>query len=109
MTYQKANITDVDSKVPEGTGGMWFLKDALDSSKIGFTILELNPNETSNEHDHDEQEEIYYVESGSVDVTVNGDTVTLNEGEVIRIDPEDTRQIQNRNEPSRLILVGAPL
>lgn len=48
------------------------------------------------------------MESGAVDVTVGGETVTLEPGEVLRVDAAETRQIRNRDAPSRLVLVGAP-
>lgn len=109
MTYTKASPEEIDPRIPETFGGRtWFLKDSLDTDHIGFTILELEPNENAPEHSHDEQEEIYYVESGAVDVNVNGESVSLAEGEVIKLDAEDTRQVRNRDEPSRLVLVGAP-
>jgi mannose-6-phosphate isomerase-like protein (cupin superfamily) len=109
MTHKKANSDEIDPREPESFGGRtWFLKDALDTDHIGFTILELDPNENAPEHSHDEQEEIYYVEDGAVDVVVNGESVSLSEGEVIKLDAEDTRQVRNRDRASRLVLVGAP-
>lgn len=109
MPYTKANPDEIDPREPESFDARtWFLKDALDTDRIGFTILELDPNENAPEHSHDEQEEIYYVEDGAVDVVVNGESVSLSEGEVIKLDAEDTRQVRNRDRASRLVLVGAP-
>ncbi len=51
---------------------------------------------------------MYYVESGGVDVTVDGETVPLEAGEALRVDAAESRQIVNRDAQSRLVLVGAP-
>lgn len=87
---------------------MWFLKDALDTDELGFTVLELEPGVSGKEHSHEGQEEVYYVVEGGVAVDVEDETVALDEGEALRIDPADTRQIVNGDEPSRLVLVSAP-
>jgi quercetin dioxygenase-like cupin family protein len=109
MTYTTANPEEIDPQTPDGFDPRaWFLKDTLDTDHIGFTVLELDANENAPEHSHEEQEEIYYVVDGAVDVDVDGDSVSLTEGEVIKLDPEDTRQVRNRDRASRLVLVGAP-
>lgn len=40
---------------------------------------------------------MYYVESGGVDVTVDGETVPLEAGEALRVDAAESRQIVNRD------------
>ena len=61
-------------------------------------------------HDHsaDDQEEVYYVVTGGVDIDFGTETVPLEEREAIRIDPDEERQIRNRDHYSELVLVGAP-
>lgn len=112
MGYQKASTADVESVVPEEFGGMWFLKDQLDTSEVGVTILELEPDGKGKEHDHgsDGQEEVYVCVDGRIDVEFGDGTVTLDENEAVRVDPEETRQLHNRgDERARLVLVGGPL
>lgn len=112
MGYDTASKTDVESVVPEEFGGMWFLKDELDSEHVGITILELEPEGKGKEHDHaeDGQEEIYYVTEGEVDVELDDEVVTLTEDQVMRLDPEQTRQIVNRGDKrAKLVLAGGPL
>lgn len=113
MAHTKLSLNDVDPMIPEEhgqdfDGKWWFLKDSLNTTNLGFTILEMDPEENGPEHEHEDQEEIYYVEHGSVEVNVNGETESLTEGEVLKLDAEDTRQITNGDEASRLVLVGAP-
>lgn len=112
MGYDTVDRTDVESVVPEEFGGMWFLKDALDATELGVTVLELEPDGKGKEHDETEsgQEEIYYVVEGTVAVHLDDETVTLGEGEAIRLDPDQRRQIENDGDQrATLVLAGAPL
>jgi uncharacterized cupin superfamily protein len=112
MGYQTASTDDVESVIDEEYGGMWFLKDALGTEEVGLTVLELEPGAKGKEHDHggDGQEEIYCVVDGEIDVDIEDETVTLGEGDAVRIDAGETRQIHNRGEDrARLVLAGAPL
>ena len=40
MVYQTAAPDEVDSVIDDGQGGMWFLRDALDTVALGVTLLE---------------------------------------------------------------------
>ncbi|SIS09035.1 cupin domain-containing protein [Natronorubrum thiooxidans] len=114
MGYDTASKTDPESVVPDEFGGMWFLKDELETDHLGFSILELEPGGKGKAHDETEsgQEEIYYVVAGLVDIEVgdSDETVTLEEDDLIRLDADERRQIVNRgDEHAKLVLVGAPL
>ena len=112
MGYQKASTDDVDSVIDDEYGGMWFLKEALDTDEVGVTVMQLEPGSKGKPHDHSEdgQEEVYCVVDGEVAVEFDGETVTLEENEAVRIDPEQRRQIRNESEDlARLVLVGAPI
>lgn len=112
MGYDTADKTDAESVVPEEYGGMWFLKDELDASDLGVTILELEPGGKGKEHDESStgQEEIYYVVSGAVTIHLDGETVSLGAEDAIRLDPDQRRQIENTgDERATLVLAGAPL
>lgn len=112
MGYKKASTEDVDSVVPEEYGGMWFLRDALETERLGISVLELEPDAKGKEHshEHDGQEEVYIVVEGTVDVdlTDRDETVTLREEDALRLDADETRQIVNRgDERAKLVLAGA--
>lgn len=112
MGYDTASKADVESVVPDEFGGMWFLKDALETDELGLTVLELEPGGKGKEHDEAEtgQEEVYCVVAGSVDIELENETVALESGDAIRLDPEETRQIHNTgDERATLVLAGAPL
>lgn len=111
MGYTTASIDDTESVIPAEWGGMWFLRDALDAEKLGFTMMELEPGGKGKEHEHagEGHEEIYYVVEGELDVDLGEETVTLGENEAIRVDPGQPRQLHNRgNETARVVIAGAP-
>jgi mannose-6-phosphate isomerase-like protein (cupin superfamily) len=112
MGYKKASTEDVDSVVPEEYGGMWFLRDALETERLGISVLELEPDAKGKEHnhEHDGQEEVYLVVEGTVDVdlTDRDETITLREDDALRLDADETRQIFNRGDArAKLVLAGA--
>jgi mannose-6-phosphate isomerase-like protein (cupin superfamily) len=114
MGYDTAAKTDPESVVDEEYGGMWFLKEELDTDELGISILELEPGGKGMEHDEagTGQEEVYYVVEGAIEIDLSegAETVSLETDEAIRLDPEETRQIHNRgDERAKLVLVGAPL
>ncbi|MFC6716213.1 cupin domain-containing protein [Natrialbaceae archaeon GCM10025810] len=116
MSYDTASKTDPESVVDEEWGGMWFLKDELETDHLGFTVLELEPGGKGMEHDEAEsgQEEIYYVVEGEFEVELRRDdgdeTVTVEAEDAIRLDPDERRQIFNRgDERATMVLVGASI
>lgn len=112
MGFDRAAKTDPNSVVPEEYGGMWFLREELNTDQLGFTVLELEPGGKGKEHDESatDQEEIYYVVDGTITVDLAEETVQLSADEVIRLDPDETRQLRNEGETrAKLVLAGAPL
>lgn len=109
MAYRKASTDDVDSVIDAEYGGMWFLRDELDTEEVGVTIMELEPDARGKEHDHghDAQEEVYVCVDGTVEVECGDETVELGEDEALWLSPDQTRQIFNRgDERAKLVLVG---
>jgi len=112
MPHTKAHVSDAESVLPDDVKGeMWMLRDDLDTETLGFTVLALEAGEETMSHAHvdDDQEEIYYVATGGVDVDFGDHTVSLDEDEALRISPEEERQIRNRDQFSKLVLVSAPV
>lgn len=111
MGYQTASTGDVESVVDEEYGGMWFLKEPLETSELGVTILELEPGARGMEHDESGsgQEEVYVCVDGEATFEVGDDTVTVGENEAIRVDAGTTREVFNRgDERVKLVIAGAP-
>jgi len=106
-TYKRVNYRDIDPV----SGGMHFLREPLDSERVGVTVTRCEPNWNSRPHDHTENghEEIYVLIEGSATVVVDGEAVGMESGDAIWIPPEATRQIRNDDEESAFVLVSAPV
>jgi mannose-6-phosphate isomerase-like protein (cupin superfamily) len=111
MAHRKASTDDVDSVIDAEYGGMWFLRDELDTDEVGVTIMELEPEARGKEHDHahDGQEEVYVCVEGAVDVECGEETVELGADEALWLSADQTRQLHNRGDGrAKLVLVGGP-
>jgi mannose-6-phosphate isomerase-like protein (cupin superfamily) len=106
MAYTKVNYEDVDPVA----GSMHFLRDPLDCDTVGVTVLDCEPGWSGKAHDHAEEdhEEVYLLVEGEATVTIEGEDVSMEAGDAVRIAPTATREIQNGETESTFVLVGAP-
>lgn len=107
MAYTRVNYRNVDATAE----AMHFLRDPLGTEQLGVTVVECEPGWSGKEHDHAEEdhEEVYLLLEGGATVTIdNREEVPMEPGDAVRISPETTRRIQNDDEPSTFVLVGAP-
>jgi mannose-6-phosphate isomerase-like protein (cupin superfamily) len=106
MSYTKINYRDVDAVAD----GMHFLREALDCSNLGITVVECDPGWTGMEHDHADEgeEEVYLLVEGEATLTVEGEAVEMAPGDALRVSPSTPRQIRNGDVQSRFVIVGAP-
>ncbi|WP_435068677.1 cupin domain-containing protein [Haloplanus sp. C73] len=105
MSHALVDYHDVDSV----GGGLHFLRDALDCSNLGVSVLDVDAGWSGKPHDHadDGQEEVYVLIEGAATVTVGDETVRMLAGDALRVDPETTRQIDTE-ESSLFVIAGAP-
>lgn len=81
----------------------------LGVTSFGFQILDIPPNWADYpEHDHegDGQEEVYLVLRGSGEMSVGGDTITLDPDTMVRVSPGAKRKITPGGEGMRLLAMG---
>lgn len=106
MSHTLVNYREVEPV----SARLHFLRDALDCENLGFSVRECEPGEVGLEHDHaDEgQEEVYFLVEGEASVTVDGERVELSPGDALRVDPGATRQLENGDAESLLVVAGAP-
>jgi len=87
------------------------LSDALGTSNLAINYYELAPGESSayGFHAHADQEEVFYVQSGTVTFrTADGD-VTAAAGDLVRFGPGEYQRCVNEGaERATLLVVGAP-
>lgn len=104
MSHDSVTYDDVEPLAP----GMHFLRDELDCENLGVTVLEASEGWEGKEHDHaeDGQEEVYLLVDGSGELTVDGETLSLEPGRAVRVDPESTRRLAF-DEESTMVIAGA--
>lgn len=105
MSYTKANYEDVESK----GGALHFLRDELECENLGLTVIDAEKGWEGLEHDHaeDEHEEVYLLVEGKVTAEIDGEKVSLEEGDAVRVPGEASRKLEAK-EDSKIVAVGAP-
>ena len=99
----------IDDMYSTYRGGMKHARAELGVTSFGMQVIDLPPNlDGYPEHDHAEsgQEEVYVVLSGEVDLIVDGETMRLANGSMVRVGPEARRQLVTRDQPVRLLALG---
>jgi uncharacterized cupin superfamily protein len=94
------------------TAGNWTLvRRTLELQSFGVNLVDLAPGEQVPEHDETErdQEELFYIVSGSPTLVVDGDEHRVRAGTFARLDPEHPRTVRNDAEtPATVLIVSAP-
>lgn len=105
MSHTRVSYADVEPRAP----GMHFLRDALDCEQMGFTVLDASAGWEGKEHDHahDGQEEVYFLVDGAATLTVDGEDVSLDPGDAVRVAPDASRELAFDVE-SQMVIAGAP-
>jgi len=112
---EKVTVDDVENRPnPLGVHGVRLpVSQALDTEDVALVVYELEPGEqfSGGLHTHHDQEEIFYVLSGTAtfEVGTEREEVTVDGGEVIRFPPGEFQSGHNHSdEPVRALVVGAP-
>ncbi len=105
MSYETTNYERVDPKAP----GMYFLRDALGCDELGITVVDVDAGWEGMAHDHagEGHEEVYLLLNGAATIDVEGDSVSLEAGDAIRVPPTASRQLRFE-EDGQMVIVGAP-
>jgi uncharacterized cupin superfamily protein len=99
-------VANVDA-LAEGPG-FRKVRRALGVTAFGVNAVEIPPGYETGRHYHDEQEELYFVHRGRVEITFNdGDTHLLGPGGLARVDAATVRKIKNvGDEPAVYLIAG---
>jgi uncharacterized cupin superfamily protein len=81
------------------------LRAELGVTSFGLNQIVLRPGQRGRIHGHRDQEEVYLVLDGTLDVLVEGEPTTLGRGELMRVAPGVRRQLVNRG-PGTLHLLA---
>lgn len=106
MSFKLAHCDDCE------TSGNWRLvRRTLNLRAFGINLVDLPPGEQIPEHDEAgrDQEEVFYVVSGSPTLVVDGEPYPTRPGTFARLDPEHTRTVRNDGgEPASVLIASAP-
>jgi mannose-6-phosphate isomerase-like protein (cupin superfamily) len=84
------------------------IRRALGVTAFGVNAIELPPGYETGRHFHEEQEELYFVHRGRIEITFGDDaTHELGPGGLARVDAATVRKIKNVGEgPAIYVIVG---
>ena len=99
-------VADLDS-IGEGYG-FRKIRRALGVTAFGVNAIVLPPGVETGRHYHDEQEELYFVHRGTIEMEFgDGSTYVLDSGGIARVDAPTIRKIRNvRDEDAVYVVVG---
>jgi mannose-6-phosphate isomerase-like protein (cupin superfamily) len=82
------------------------VRRALGVTAFGVNAIELPPGFETGRHFHDEQEELYFVHAGRIEMTFDDEsTYLLGPGGLARVDAETVRKIKNVGDEAAVYLV----
>jgi mannose-6-phosphate isomerase-like protein (cupin superfamily) len=83
------------------------VRKCLGVTAFGVNAIVLPPGFETGFHYHDEQEELYFVHRGAIDVEFGDGTVqTLAEGGIARVDAATSRKIRNSGSVEAIYLIA---
>ncbi len=99
-------VANVDA-LGEGPG-FRKLRRELGVTAFGVNAIELPAGMETGRHFHDEQQELYFVHRGRIEMTFNdGDSHLLGPGGLARVDASTVRRIKNvGDEPALYVIAG---
>jgi mannose-6-phosphate isomerase-like protein (cupin superfamily) len=87
------------------------VRKELDVTAFGVNVITIPPGYETGRHFHDEQEELYFVHRGAIEIVFGEDGTEahrLEEGGAARVDPATVRQVKNAStsEDAVYLVVG---
>lgn len=106
--YEKLSLGDLEKRTFDEDGpSLKAVGYELRPQKMRPALWVFEAGETGRHHRQEEQEELYLVLEGRIEMTVEDETVELEAGDVVVVPPESWRQL-SALEHSEVFVVGAP-
>jgi uncharacterized cupin superfamily protein len=108
---QRSSFAVVHRDQLERTGNWALVRRSLGCSALGANLVEIPPGESIPEHDETDrdQEELFFVLSGSAVLVIDGADHAAPEGTFARLDPVHRRTVRNDgDEDASVLIVSAP-
>jgi len=108
--YTSKRLEEVDDVLGDYPGEMRMMTAALGAQQVAFTYRRM-PQHTGGKgsygHRHKEQEEVYFVASGTLQFKLDDEVVDVEAGTAVRVPPETWRSVWNdKPEDVELIIVS---
>jgi len=108
--YTIKHLEDVQDVLGDYPGEMRMMTSDLEAEQVAFTYRRM-PQHTGGKgsygHRHKEQEEIYFVASGTLQFKLGNDVVDVAAGSAVRVPPETWRSVWNdETGDAELIIVS---
>lgn len=108
MSYSKVSLDSVEPRDVDGIEpSLRAIGYELRPSKMRPSVWEFDAGESNNRHRQREQEELYVVLDGRLQMEVEDETIDIVEGDYVLVPPESWRQL-TAEESSRVLVIGAP-
>ncbi len=83
------------------------VRRALGVTAFGVNAIELPAGYETGRHFHEQQEELYFLHRGQIEITLDDDTFLLGPGGLARVDAATVRKIKNvGDEPAVYLIAG---
>jgi uncharacterized cupin superfamily protein len=108
---QRAGYTIAHREDLEQTGNWTLVRRTLGCRSFGVNLVDLPPGESIPEHDEAQrdQEELFFVISGSPVLVIDGEDHPTRAGTFARLDPAHRRTVRNDgSETSSVLIMSAP-
>ena len=104
MAHELVNYRDVQTIA----NSRHFLRDALNTSRLCFSVVDCDPGWESSPHDHadDAVEEVYFLARGGATLVVEEEAIELAPGDAVRIEPATTRHLENGDNESLVVIAS---
>ena len=105
------SVTFVHRDECETKGNWRLVRRTLGLRAFGVKLVDIPAGEQIPEHDEiaRDQEEVFYVLSGTPTLVVDGEDHPTRAGSFVRLDPEHTRTVRNDgDEAASILIVSAP-
>jgi quercetin dioxygenase-like cupin family protein len=100
--YAVGHIDDMGDRY-----GFRKIRRSLDVTAFGVNALVLPPGYDAGRHFHDEQEELYFVHAGAIEMRFeDGSAHRMEPGTAARVDPSTVRGVANVGDEDAVILVA---
>ncbi|MCU0308819.1 MAG: cupin domain-containing protein [Thermoleophilia bacterium] len=109
--FSKVASDEVEAKERRGGGAASRdIAGALGAEHMTLRVWHFGPGHEMAYHRHGTQEEIYHLVSGGPqEVLVEGEAVTVNDGDWMRLPKDSARRIQNHTDRTAVwVTIGAP-